>query len=254
MTSAPACVAALLVALAVAAVVPAPPAERLRRLQTPVASTRSTPTRAGRLLRRILARRRRTPEGLDAVVVLVDRLAALTRAGLAAPAVWEHLAAVPGPMRPLCAFVAESIASGGSTAGALRDAAPLAAGPGRGPGAEALDPAQVLRWVALALSVSERTGAPLAGCLDRLVSAVRAEIAAADERTTAVAGPRATAQVLGWLPVAGVGLGALLGADPLRALLWTSPGRLCLFAGTALWAAGRLWSRTLVRGAARAGE
>jgi tight adherence protein B len=58
--------------------------------------------------------------------------------------------------------------------------------------------------------------------------------------------------VLGWLPAAGVVLGALVGADPVRVLLLTGPGRLCLVAGLLLWAAGRGWSRALVRRAAAA--
>jgi tight adherence protein B len=123
---------------------------------------------------------------------------------------------------------------------------------GAGGSSSGLVPGDVLRWLAVATSVSDRTGAPAADCVDRLAAAVRAELAAADERAAALAGPQATAQVLGWLPAAGVVLGALVGADPVRVLLLTGPGRLCLVAGLLLWAAGRGWSRALVRRAAAA--
>lgn len=70
--------------------------------------------------------------------------------------------------------------------------------------------------VARAWSVAESSGAPLAG-------AVRASAHAARERhrlqravDAATAGARATAVVLSLLPVAGVGLAALLGINPLR--------------------------------------
>jgi tight adherence protein B len=273
-------------------------------------------------VRAAVARPRGSAGGdLDAVVTVVDRLAALVRAGLAPRVAWDHLAAVPGPMRPVCALVAETVATGGAAADALRDAATLVrsgrarrwplvlgapgahasrarAGSGRAAGARAAggrataarverarvegarvegarvegarrlprevgrtgaaaaaaDAGAVLGWLAVTVAVSERTGAPLAACLERLAAAVRAEAAAADERASALAGPRATAQVLGWLPAAGIGLGALVGADPVHALLTTAPGRLCAAAGTALWLAGRLWSAALVRAAARAGE
>jgi len=263
-------------------------------------------------VRAAVARPRRSAAGdLDAVVTVVDRLAALVRAGLAPRVAWDHLAAVPGPMRPVCALVAETVATGGAAADALRDAATLLrsgrarrwplvlgapgarasraragggrAGGGRAAGARtaggratgarvdgarrlpravgstgaaaaAADAGAVLGWLGVTVAVSERTGAPLAACLERLGAAVRAEAAAADERASALAGPRATAQVLGWLPAAGIGLGALVGADPVHALLTTAPGRLCAAAGTALWLAGRLWSAALVRAAARAGE
>ncbi len=188
---------------------------------------------------------------LEAVVALLDRLSALSRAGLAPHQVWEQLAATPGPVRPVCAYVAESVGAGGSVGLALHHAASLL--PPRPRRADVVDPADVLRWLAVALTVSERTGAPAAEGLDRLAAAVRAETAAADDRAAALAGPQATAQVLGWLPAAGVLLGALVGANPVRTLLLTGPGRVCLLLGGGLWLAGRWWSAALVRTAARAG-
>ncbi|WP_088284540.1 type II secretion system F family protein [Kineosporia sp. A_224] len=191
---------------------------------------------------------------LEAVVALLDRVSALLRAGLGPRTVWSHLAAAPGPARPLCAFVAESLAAGGSGGTALRGAADLLARERSAASPPGPVPADVLRWLAVATAVSDRTGAPAADCVDRLSAAVRSELAAADERAAALAGPQATAQVLGWLPAAGLALGALVGADPVRVLLLTGPGRLCLAAGLLLWVTGRAWSGALVRRAAAAGR
>ena len=204
---------------------------------------------------------------LDAVAALLDRLAALLRAGLGSGVVWEHLAGTPGPCRPMCAFVAESLASGGDPGVAIAGAATLleprtrrprrARGPDRRPvepGAGApVGPADVVRWLAAAMAVSARTGAPAADCVERLAASVRAETAAADERAGALAGPRATVQVLAWLPAAGIALGGLVGANPVRTLVLAPAGRVCLLAGTLLWLAGRTWARALVRSAERAG-
>jgi tight adherence protein B len=86
-----------------------------------------------------------------------------------------------------------------------------------------------------------------------LAAGVRAEVAAADERSSALAGPQATAQILGWLPAGGVLLGAAVGANPVHALVGTSAGRLCAVAGLGAWLSGRLWCRALVRAASRVG-
>jgi tight adherence protein B len=99
--------------------------------------------------------------------------------------------------------------------------------------------------------VSAATGAGQAEVLDRLAVTLRQEEQAAQERETALAGPRATAALLALLPLGGLALGALLGAQPWRVLVGTSPGRVCLLAGGALWLVGRGWSTMLVRRAER---
>ena len=69
----------------------------------------------------------------------------------------------------------------------------------------------------------------------------------------ALAGPRATASVLAALPLAGIGLGALIGVNVPAVLLGTPLGWACTVGGGLLWAAGRGWSARLVRSAARVG-
>ncbi len=63
------------------------------------------------------------------------------------------------------------------------------------------------------------------------------------ERTEAsLAGARATALVLAGLPILGVALGQLMGANPLRILLSGGTGGILLCIGTALGCAGLLWT------------
>lgn len=168
---------------------------------------------------------------------LAEQVAALARAGLPAVRIWQALAEAAGPAGPLCAAVATQVLAGGQAGPALRSAG--------GPPA--------LAWLAVACDVADRAGAPQAEVLERFAVAVRADAAAAADRDTALAGPRATATVLSWLPLGGVLLGALLGADPVSTLFGTTAGRICLLIGGGFWLAGRRWTAALVRGAERTG-
>lgn len=63
------------------------------------------------------------------------------------------------------------------------------------------------------------------------------------QRTEAgLAGARATAAVLAFLPLLGIGLGQLMGASPLRVLLGGGLGGVMLVIGTSCVAAGLLWT------------
>ena len=104
-------------------------------------------------------------------------------------------------------------------------------------------------WLQLAacFDVAEASGCPLADVLTRFAAQLEAEDDAEAARQTALAGPRATVRLLTWLPFLGLGLGVLLGADPVAVLLGTPLGVAALAAGLALTAAGRIWSSRLVR-------
>ncbi|MET3810192.1 hypothetical protein [Arthrobacter sp. UYEF3] len=107
-------------------------------------------------------------------------------------------------------------------------------------------------WVELAacFDVAEASGCPLADVLTRFAAHLEAEDDAAAARQTALAGPRATVQILTWLPFLGLGLGVLLGVNPSTILFGTPFGPAALGAGIALTAVGRIWSAQLVRAAA----
>ena len=104
--------------------------------------------------------------------------------------------------------------------------------------------------VGRAWTLAAVTGAPVA-------AAVRSSAHAARERRrleraveVATAGARATATVLGLLPVAGVGLAALLGIGPLT--LYAHPLALASAAlGAVLLVVGHLTVRRMVRGVLR---
>ncbi|XDP44650.1 type II secretion system F family protein [Sinomonas sp. P10A9] len=147
------------------------------------------------------------------------------------------------------AAAAHAAALGRPVAAALREACARAASPGgkrEGPSS-----AETGVWLSVAacIETAEASGSPLAGVLDRLAAQLEADADAAAARAVALAGPRATSQVLGVLPLAGLGLGILMGADPVGMLLSTPLGSLCLGLGFALTLAGRWWSARLLRSA-----
>ncbi|MEU2669934.1 type II secretion system F family protein [Streptomyces sp. NPDC007164] len=123
---------------------------------------------------------------------------------------------------------------GGDVPGALTQAA-------REPGLDGL------AGVAACWRVAVDGGAGLAAGLDRLEGALRAERRRREELRAQLAGAWSTVAVLALLPVLGLGLGAALGADPLRVLLHTPAGLVCLVTGGLLEAAGLCWAARIVR-------
>lgn len=91
-------------------------------------------------------------------------------------------------------------------------------------------------------------GAGLATGLERLEATLREDRRRREELRAQLAGAWSTVVVLALLPVAGLGLGAALGADPLRVLLHTPGGLACLAVGASLEAAGLYWACRIVRG------
>jgi tight adherence protein B len=88
--------------------------------------------------------------------------------------------------------------------------------------------------VAAAWQIAEHTGSPLARVLERMAEAVRADVELDREVAVEAAPARATGRLMAVLPGAGLGLGMLLGADPVRVLLTSVVGVACLWAGLAL--------------------
>ncbi len=176
------------------------------------------------------ARRRRAEALRAAVLDLLAGLAAELRAGSQPrDALAVVSASVPALLAPVAAAARSPVAD---PAAALDLAA-------REPGAAALAD------LAVAWRVVADTGAGLAGVVDRVAAGARAEAAVRREVASQLAGPRATAALLAGLPLAGVGLGAALGADPLGFLLEARPGRICLLAAVLLVAAGGAWTEVI---------
>ena len=177
------------------------------------------------------------------------RDAQLTRAGLIelADALYAELRAGAPPRealwraardQPRLAEVAAAARSpAGDVGSALHDMATV---PG---GAAAAD-------LATAWSVCETTGGRLAPPVARLAGAWRDDEQVRREVTAALAGPRATAVLLAALPLAGLAMGAALGADPIALLRQPSVALVVLVPGLLLEVAGLLWTAGVTRRAA----
>jgi len=165
---------------------------------------------------------------------LVDDLATQVRAGASPAAAWS---------------VATDLLGGTSEGGAPltrpgeapRDSLRrLSAAPGAAPELLALSAA----W-----ALCEDVGAPLAQVLRSVADAIRQDGEIEADIESALAAPRSTARLLAFLPLAGLLLGQLIGAQPVQVLLHTPAGRVCGLVGLVLalvgrWSAGRLVERT----------
>lgn len=212
-----------------------------------------------RRLRRPLSRRRRANSTLplEDVAAVAERLAVLLAAGVSPAAAWAYLLpeesqsygedvanadteAATNTQRMLAAAAASG-RCGDSIAGGLRAAARLAA-----PGDQT-----VQAWLSLASAweVATESGAPLAACLRRLAEAFRDVAQLHRDLEVALAGPRATARMVLFLPLVGLLLGTVLGFNTLATLLLTVPGLLCLVGGGALMFLAGQWNGRLVRAA-----
>ena len=98
----------------------------------------------------------------------------------------------------------------------------------------------------LSLRMSESAGAPLATSLERAAEHAEERIDALLGRQSALAAPRATGRILSWLPLLGLGLGVLMGSDPVGVLTGSVLGALTGLFGLGLAFAGRRWTAALV--------
>lgn len=139
---------------------------------------------------------------------------------------------------PLLAQAAAVQSLGGEVAPVLRRAA---AEPGR----------EGLGHLASAWQVAERTGASMAVTLAAVADRLTADQALQATVEAELSAPRATGRLLAGLPFAGIGLGYLLGGDPIAFLTASGFGQLCLAVGVALGCAGLVWSESLAEGHGR---
>jgi len=230
--------------------------------------------------------------GTVPMTVVVQQLAALLKGGRIPARLWDELWVLYGGEsardRPEVYFAAHGTGGGGirdvsgpvlraeslrilaaARAAALRGASVAAAirrevsgeiatgrtGAALGKSAAGVRSGRDMRvWGELAacFDTAEASGCPLADVLARFAAHLETEDDAEAARQTALAGPRATVRLLTWLPLSGLGLGLLLGVDPVATLLGNPWGLLALAAGAVLTTAGRLWSSRLVRAAAGA--
>ncbi|MFB7517401.1 type II secretion system F family protein [Streptomyces sp. NPDC056144] len=192
------------------------------------------------LTRRLRAagRRKEREARADRVVALCGAVAGELRAGWQPAQALTFAARQTGALGEEEAEVLAAARFGGDVPEALRKAA------GR-------DGADGLAGLAACWQVAVDGGAGLAAGLDRLEAALRSHGEQRDRLRAELAGSWATVTVLAALPVAGLALGAALGADPLRVLLHTPAGLGCLAVGGSLEAVGLWWAARIVRGGER---
>ena len=102
--------------------------------------------------------------------------------------------------------------------------------------------------------LSTALGAPLADILEAVAGGVAESGHAEASRRAALAGPRTTARLLACLPVVGLGLGVLVGADPTALLLDGGAGSAVGALGVILMVVGHLVTRRFVRAATADGD
>ena len=110
------------------------------------------------------------------------------------------------------------------------------------------------RAVVAGCRLAHQLGAPLAPVLEGIAVLLDEQAELSGERAAIAAGPRSSIRVMTWLPLACIGAGAAMGADPVHVVLADGPGRAALAAGALLLWSGHRWARVLVRSAERAGR
>jgi tight adherence protein B len=155
---------------------------------------------------------------------------------------------------PVAAFEAAAAEVGAPVAAGLREVAArarLGADVAAGLGAVARVSSLPSHWERLAVywQLAQDHGLAIAALMQAAERDVVARERFSSRVRSGMAGARATAGVLAGLPVLGIGLGQLIGADPLRFLL--GDGAVVLLVGVGLSCLGLLWSDRITRGVLR---
>jgi tight adherence protein B len=183
--------------------------------------------------------------------VATDRAATAERA-----ATLEAVTALAAELRagqpPASALAAAASATTGGPAAVLAEAAATARLGGSVPVALRLPGSPAFDRLAAAWQLSADTGASLAAVLDEVARSARAERQHERQLAILLAGPRATAALLAVLPIAGLALGAAIGAHPVTVLLDSKAGHAALLSGVLLELAGLTWTDRIGRSAGAA--
>jgi tight adherence protein B len=189
-----------------------------------------------------IRRRRRDRARADAAATAAELADAVARIG-------DELRSGSHPAAALAGTTADgprarAILSGAAVAARLGDAVPAALR--RATAGRPAVAAEVER-IATAWSLAEQHGVPLADLLTQAHRDIRWRVRHGTAVRAHLAGPRATAHVLTALPLLGLGLGELIGADPIGVLRTGLLGQALLVVGVALAAAGAAWSERILQ-------
>jgi tight adherence protein B len=186
-------------------------------------------TLATRRRRAVLSARRAAES--DALQGALSVLVGELRVGAHPIAAFETAAAeVDGPVAARLSEVAARARLGADVGAGLRDVA-----------AQSMLPAQ---WERLAVcwQLAQMYGLAIATLMRTAHRDIVERDRYASRVTAGMAGARATAVILAGLPLLGIGLGELIGADPVRFLLSGGPGGWLLVIGVVLACCGLAWS------------
>ncbi|MCL2803881.1 MAG: type II secretion system F family protein [Micrococcales bacterium] len=165
------------------------------------------------------------PVTLEGLAQALREVAEMSRAGLAPPAVWQPLLGSE---------------KGAGQGGLEAWAGQVASGP----------LATYATAVCAIDQISTSVGCAIGDMLTSLIESIQAHQDTAEAMEAAVAGPKASARMLQFLPLAGLGLGLIMGVNVLAVLSDAGPGTLALVVGLTLMLLGRAWSSLLLRRAA----
>ncbi|WP_345383188.1 type II secretion system F family protein [Pseudonocardia yuanmonensis] len=200
---------------------------------------------AGAVAAEVMRRRRTRARERAAAVAAAGELAEAVSRIVEELRTGAHPAAALDGARSDGPLAAEALAPAAAAA-RLGDDVPAALRRGAGERSDLV--ATELRRLAGAWSLADRHGAPLADLLSGTLADLRWRLAFEARVRARLAGPRATAGVLTALPLLGLGLGHLLGADPLGVLRDGILGQALLLVGSGLLLAGLLWSDRIATG------
>ena len=196
-------------------------------------------------LTKLLTAKRRATQAHADFITVIRQIAALLAAGRSLTQLWPEVAAAHEPCttKPVCDDPDPRCCMHHVLVVQYR-----AAMIGTPYFAETTGPSLANGWQQLSatLRLAQHTGMPLAETLYRLADALEAGEDAHQAREAASAGPKATASLLAWLPVAGLGLAHMLGAS-LGDLVTSITGWLLLILGTFLAVIGRWWTSRMIR-------
>ena len=214
---------AVLAALSVLLLMSGAPSRRLRSVFAYSDDDEAVPeSRFARFLRGRRGRRTRVDDR-ERVISAVAALAAELRAGQPAATALRNSAGSP----PVWPSALAALRLDGDVPEALRLDA---------------EAHPVLRSLAACWEIGSASGSGLAATIHQLAESSRAAEEVRDELEVQMAGPRATARTLATLPLVGLLLGILMGADPVGWLLGSALGLGCLAGGAALPGLGILWT------------
>jgi tight adherence protein B len=109
-----------------------------------------------------------------------------------------------------------------------------------------------LRQLSASWAVGAAHGSGLVGSVERLALSVQSQFELRSVLSSELAAPRATMRMLSALPLVGVGMGYLLGADPIGWFVGSSIGALVVMSAVALTIVGVMWTQRIVRRVDRA--